>query len=263
MRFIVAIVSFIIAFVMISYGIAQRTILAEPDYAAASTELGTSAPVTVISGAVLNANPGRQKILISGTDTIFAAYGRSTDVLAWVGDSSYNNVEFDAETSSLENSRVVGTESVVPDPHDSDLWLGQFTRQDQLTFVVSVPDDVSILVMSDGKSPAPGSISITWPVDNRTPWSGPLIVGGVLLLLAGLSLYLWALSHLRKARGPRRRPPKMPKPPKRVTHKPTKLKALPETRGRRAAGRATMVASTLLVGTLLLSGCTEIGRAHV
>jgi hypothetical protein len=256
LRFIVAIVSFVVAFVMISFGIAQRTIFAEPDHVAASTELATSAPVTVIDGKVLNANPGRQKVLISGSSTIFAAYGRTSDVLAWIGDSSYNEVQLDPETSSLDNSPVVGSESIVPDPHGSDLWLDEFTREDQLTFVVNVPDDISIIVLSDGESPAPGNISITWPVDNRTPWSGPLIVGGVLLLLAGLALYLWALSHLRKARGPRRRPPKMPKPPKRLPFKPTKPKVLPATRGRRSSGHATMTVSTLVVSALLLSGCT-------
>ncbi len=256
MRFIVAIVSFIVAFVMISYGIAQRTILAEPDHVAASTELVTTAPVTVIDGKVLNANPGRQKILISGSSTIFAAYGRTSDVLAWIGDASYNEVKLNKDKSTLTNSRVAGKESVVPDPAGSDLWLGEYTRQDQLTFVVNVPDDISILIVSDGKSPAPGNVSITWPVDNRTPWSGPLIVGGVLLLLGGLGLYLWALSHLRKSRGPRRRPPKMPKPPKRPRYKPQKAKGLPMNRGRRAAGRASMVTGTLLVGALVLSGCT-------
>lgn len=256
LRFIVAIVSFIVAFVMISYGIAQRTVLAEPDHVAASTSLETSAPVTVIDGKVLNANPGRQKILISGAGTVFAAYGRTTDVLAWIGDASYNKVRLDKVTSTLKNSVVNGTESSVPDPHDSDLWLSEFTQVNQLSFVVNIPEDVSIIILSDGSSPAPGHVSITWPVDNRTPWSGPLIAGGVLLLLAGLGLYLWALSHLRKARGPRRRPPKMPKPPKRLKYKPQKQNALPAVRGRRAAGRAGMVAGMLVIGSLVLSGCT-------
>ncbi len=256
MRFIVAIVSFVVAFLAISYGIAQRTILAEPDHVAATTEVSTSSAVTVIDGAVLKANEGRQKIEISGSDTIFAAYGRTSDVLAWIGDTSYNSLEFDPETSTLRNVRVAGPESTVPDPHGSDLWLAEYTREKELTFVVNLPESVSIIVVSDGTSPAPGQISITWPVDNRTPWSGPLIVGGMLLLLAGLGLYLWALSHLRKARGPRRRPPKMPKPPKRPRYRPQKQKALPASRGRRAAGRVGMVVPVLLIGSLALSGCT-------
>lgn len=256
MRFIVAIVSFVIAFVMISYGIAQRTILAEPDHVAASTALGTAAPVTVIDGAVLNTNEGRQKISISGSDSVFAAYGRTNDVLAWIGDASYNKIGIEDETSKLTNSVVSGAEATVPDPHGSDLWLAELTRENELTFVVNVPRDVSIIILSDGTQPAPGHVSITWPVDNRTPWSGPLIVGGVLLLLAGLGLYLWALSHLRKARGPRRRPPKMPKPPKRPRYLLNKQKAITATRGRRSSGKATSASAVLLVSALLLTGCT-------
>lgn len=252
-RFIVAIVSFIVAFFMISYGIAQRTVLAEPDHVAASTERVTAAPVTVIDGRVLNANPGRQKITVSGVGDIFAAYGRTSDVLAWIGDASYNEVTLDAETSTLKNSTVTGTESSVPDPQDSDLWLGEFPRSGELTFVVNVPRDISVILVSDGTAPAPGNVTITWPVDNRTPWSGPLIVGGVLLLLAGLALYLWALSHLRKTRGPRRRPPKAPKS---LSYKPVKAKGMSARRGRRTLGRSSMVVSTVVVSALLLSGCT-------
>lgn len=256
MRFIVAIVSFVIAFLAISYGIAQRTILAEPDHVAATTDVPTRAAVTFIDGAVLNANDGRQKVLISGADTVFAAYGRTSDVLAWIGDTTYNRLEMDAETSTLKNTLVRGAESTVPDPHGSDLWLAEYTREKDLTFIVNVPKDISVVVVSDGTEPAPGQVSITWPVDNRTPWSGPLIVGGMLLLLAGLGLYLWALSHLRKARGPRRRPPKMPKPPKRTRYKPQRQKAITASRGRRAAGRVGMAVPVLLIGSLALAGCT-------
>jgi hypothetical protein len=256
LRFIVAIVSFIVAFVMISYGIAQRTVLAEPDHVAASAQLASSAPVTVIDGAVLNANDGRQKINISGTGTVFAAYGRTNDVLAWIGDASYNRIQIQKKKSKLTSTLVSGTESSVPDPHGSDLWLAEFTRENALTFVVNVPRDISVIILSDGSAPAPGQVSITWPVDNRTPWSGPLIVGGVLLLLAGLGLYLWALSHLRKARGPRRRPPRMPKPPKRPRISVQKQKAISATRGRRSAGRLGSVSAVLVIGALVLTGCT-------
>lgn len=256
MRFIVAIVSFIVAFLMISYGIAQRTFLAEPDHVAATAELSTSATVTVIDGTVLNAVDGRQKVTISGSDTIFAAYGRTSDVLAWVGDAGYNKLGLDKETSELTNKIVRGTQVEVPDPHGSDLWLAEYTRDKELTFVVNVPSNVSIVVLADGEEAAPGHVSITWPVDNRTPWSGPLIVGGVLLLLAGLGLYLWALSHLRKARGPRRKPPKMPKPPKQLRYKQTRRKAITAKKGRRSASRMTAIVPVVLIGALTLSGCS-------
>jgi hypothetical protein len=257
LRFIVAIISFVIAFLMISYGIAQRTILAEPDHVAATTDVASSATITVIDGEVLNAIDGRQKIAVSGSETIFAAYGRTTDVLAWVGETGYNRIGLDEEDSALTSKYVPGTGITVPDPHGSDLWLAEYTREKELTFVVNVPRDVSIIILSDGTAPAPGHVTITWPVDNRTPWSGPLIVGGVLLLLLGLGLYLWALSHLRKARGPRRKPPRMPKPPRRLKYKPAKRKAVTAGKsGRRSSRHMTAVLPVVLAGTLALSGCT-------
>lgn len=256
MRFIVAIVSFVIAFLMISYGIAQRTVLAEPDHVAAVANISTDARVTVIPGKVLTAIAGRQKVQIVATGTIFAAYARTTDVLGWVGDAQYNQLGIDLKTSRL-TSKVVGSNSAdVPDPHGSDLWLGEYTRDNGLTFIVNVPANVSVIIMSDGKTPAPGQISITWPVDNRTPWSGPLIVGGVILLLIGLALYLWALSHLRKLRGPRRRPPKMPKAPRQLKSRQPKRKAITATKGRRSISRMSALTPMVLIGTLTLAGCS-------
>ena len=256
MRFIVAIVSFVVAFLMISYGIAQRTFLAEPDHVAAAASISTKATVTVIPGTVLNAIDGRQKIQILGSGTIFAAYGRTSDVLGWIGDAGYNKLGINTETSTLTTKFVAGQQSTVPDPHGSDLWLGEYTRDDALTFIVNVPKNVSIIVVSDGVAPAPGSISVTWPVDNRTPWSGPLIVGGVVLLMIGLGLYLWALSHLRKLRGPRRRPPRMPKAPRQLKYKQPKRKAISSAKGRRSLRPMIVALPMVLVGTLTLAGCS-------
>ncbi|MCC7127239.1 MAG: hypothetical protein IT192_00270 [Microbacteriaceae bacterium] len=256
MRFISAIVAFVIAALSIGYGIAQRTVLAEPDHVAAVTSSATSSAVTIIDGDVLNSNPGRQKIQIQGKGKIFAAYGRTGDVIAWVGEATYNKLKFDRKKSQLRNDVIVGSELSVPDPHGSDLWLGEYSRDDSLTFIVNVPVGISIIIVSDGTRPAPGAISITWPVDNRTPWSGPLIVGGMLLLLAGLGVYLWALSDLRRGRGPRRRAPKMPKPPKQKAPKGRKVKIITGNRGRRAIGAPLSAISMILVIPLLLTGCT-------
>ncbi|MBX3067508.1 MAG: hypothetical protein KF844_02510 [Cryobacterium sp.] len=256
MRLVTAILAFIIAFLSIGYGIAQRTILAEPDHVAAVTSSATSATVTVIDGETLNSNPGRQKILIQGPGKIFAAYGRTSDVLAWVGEATYNKLSFIRKTSQLRSNIVTGQDISVPDPHGSDLWYGEYSDEGTLTFVVNVPQDISIIILSDGSRPAPGAISITWPVDNRTPWSGPLIVFGMLLLLAGIGVYLWAISDLRRGRGPRRRMPKMPRPPKPKTPRGKKPSVTKGLRGRRAAGQTLSLTSLSVVMGLALSGCT-------
>ena len=257
MRFVAAIISFVIAFGLIAYGIAQRTVLAEADSITASETFTTNAPVTVVSSSVLKSLPGRQEIQISGAKKIFAAYGRTEDVMAWVGDTSYNMVGFNRDRSSLTTKLSTGKFSKVPNPQGSDLWLDEFSEIDRLNFTVNVPDDISVIIVSDGAGAAPSDLSIRWPLDNRTPWSGPLIVGGIVLLIVGLALYLWGLAHLRRSRGPRRKSPKMPKVPRQRSYRPRKPKAMAQSGGRRS-NRRRMVAigPVLLIGGLMLSGCS-------
>ncbi len=258
MRFVSAIVSFVLAFLLIGYGIAQRTILAGPDHVTASVSLNSDAPVTIIDGKVLNANAGHQTLEISGAKKIFAAYGRTADVRAWVGDASYNKIGYSVAKSALTNKVVEGTSSKVPNPRDSDLWLEEHSSDSLMSFTVNVPAGISMIIASDGTKAAPSKVAIRWPLDNRTPWSGPLVMIGVALLLLGLGLYLWALYHLRKARGPRRKTPKMPKLPKQRAYKPRRTKPPEVTSGRRSARRRMIaVVPVLLVGVLALSGCSS------
>ena len=261
MRFVLAIVSFVIAALMIGYGIAQRTILAEPDEVVASLVVSTDAPVTVVDGKALNAFGGSQSLDIGGSGSVFAAYGRTVDVLAWIGDTSYNAVTYNAETGELASELVRGSESEVPDPNGSDLWLDDYVKDKKLSLTVNVPEDISFIIVSDGVLPAPARISLAWPLDNSTPWSGPLIAGGALLLLAGLGFLLWALTHTRRARGPRRKQPKMPKlprPPRYRSIKRSNPKAIERaTTGRRSTRRSMIaVIPMVLVGTLALGGCS-------
>ena len=126
MRFIIAIVFFVVAVVGVGLGVAQRTVLAPPESVTSTVQLDSAATVTVIDGSALNAYEGRQTLAISGgvvappetaadaeadpeadadaedgeeqiaqTDRVVAAYGRTGDVLAWVGDARYTLVTFD------------------------------------------------------------------------------------------------------------------------------------------------------------------------
>ena len=255
MRFILAIISFVLAAVLIGYGIAQRTILAEPDEIALSVATTGAAPVTVIGGDALNVFDGSQTITVEGSDTVFAGYGRTTDVIAWVGDASYNLVTWDAENEQLVTEVVRGSETEVPDPNDSDLWLDDFVKNDALTLTVNVPQEISFIIAADGIEPAPADISIAWPVDNSTPWSGPLIVGGAVALLLGLGFLLWATNHMRSSRGPRRKPQKMPKVPRARGLKRGNKKAVEPAR------RVIAALPVVLVGALVLTACSLAGSS--
>lgn len=211
MRFVLAIVAFVVAAALLGLGIAQRTVFATPDNVTLSVAATADAPVTVIDGATLAAFAGSQTITVSGSEQVVAAYGRTTDVRAWVGDATHNEVTYDAETGELVSTVVTGDESEVPNPDGSDLWFDDYVEANSLTLTVTVPEDVSFVIASDGVQPAPTNLTIKWPLDNSTPWVGPLVVSGAIVLLLGIGLLIWATTHMRSAHGPRRSMPNVPK----------------------------------------------------
>jgi len=293
-RFVIAIVAFVLAAASIGLGVAQRTVLAGPSSISSSVVTG-DAPLTIIDAATLNANAGTQSIEVSGDGDLVLAYGRTADVLAWVGDASYNEIGWDAEAAELTTRVVRGTEAAeeVPSPVGSDLWLREFTGTETLTRKINAPDGISVLIAAlpadvaatteeaAAEPPAdaaaeegavagailaePLTLGITWPLDNSAPASGPLVVGGVVLLLVGLGAFLWALVHARGRRGPRRTTPKMPKRPKPPKLKPEKggardtgpVPQLESGRGRsNGRRRAFVVTGAALAGVIALGGCT-------
>ena len=293
MRFIAAIVFFVVAVVGVGLGVAQRTILAPPDRVTSTVELQSTAAVTVIDGSALNAYEGRQTISIIGgvqgtdelpeppvtdgstettdetpadeatepavteTAAIAAAYGRTADVLAWVGPATYTLVTFDTELGELVTETVRGTETAVPALYGGDLWYGDYTGEGELGLTINVPPTVSLVMVSDGVLPAPQTFSVTWPLDSSTPFSTMLILGGVASLIIGLLFLLWALLHMRRQRGPRRKTPKMPKVPKPSRYRPTSSRSIGgRPKGRRAVQRVALV-PVLLTTALALGACTN------
>jgi hypothetical protein len=294
-RFIIAIVFFVVAVVGVGLGIAQRTVFAPPDQVTSTVQLDSASTVTVIDGSALQAYEGRQTIAIRGgvvappvpapepsdvpvepgtepepaaadseeeiaqTDQVVAAYGRTTDVLAWVGSAGYTLVTFDAEFGELVAESVSGADVIVPDPYGSDLWYDDFRGEGELGITVNVPSDVSVLMVSDGQLPAPQEFSVTWPLDSSTPFSTWLILGGVGSLVLGLFALLWALLHMRRQRGPRRKTPKMPKVPRPSRYRPLSGRPqLGRRKGRRSAARIALVPGLLVTG-LVLSACSPSG----
>ncbi|PZE80379.1 hypothetical protein [Curtobacterium sp. MCBD17_032] len=253
MRFVLAIVSFVIGVLLVGLGVGQRTVFAPPSSIVAATSGTASAPVTVIPGSVLNANPGYQRINVSGTGEVFAAYGKTSDVDAWVGDAAHATLRYDAEAGTLR-ARTTGTATEVPDPRGSDLWYQEY--DDARQFTVRLPADVSLVVASDGSDPAPSDISVTWPRDTATPSVGPLLTVGGLFVLGGVVLLVWAFLHQRRSRGPRRRSGGGRPPRVRASRRAAAAGAQVPARSRR--GRRSFVAVPVLVaGALVLSGCSS------
>lgn len=256
MRFVLAIICFVIALGTLGTGVAERTFLAGPNTVTLSTVSKHSAPVVVIDGAALNAYKQTQTVKLAGSTTAFAAYGRSSDVMAWVGDARYNEVSINKTTGKLQSVYHAGKETTVPNPAGSDLWLQQFPFDQANDFAIKVPATMSVIAVSNGKAPAPSTISLAWPLDNSVPWAGPLILTGAIALIVGLILLLIAFYHLRRTRGPRRTQPRMPKLPRQRRFPRPPRKEITAAKGRRSIRSLIAVVPTLGVSLLVLSGCT-------
>lgn len=232
MRFVWAVAAFVLATVLIGAGIAQRTIFLGPSSDQVSVKVDEPAPFVLLDGDVLREHPGAQKLLVNGDGEIFAAYGRTADMKAWLADSEYNHVslgkngKLDVElvSASDEGSDDGGGEATPAptetpgaddaeqasghNPAGSDLWLDSFSEKDALIADnMQLPDGVSMLIAYDGTKDAPTDIRVSWPLDNSTPWTGPLVTSGVIVLLVGLILYVLGIRHQRRGRGPRRKGP--------------------------------------------------------
>ncbi len=300
MRFIWAIAALIAAATMIVFGIAQRTLWLAPGSVSHSVVVQGDARYTVIGSDVLGAYPGAQTVTITGGPTVFMAYGRDADVQSWIGPDTHAVISLDAEsgelTSRLDSNAPVDptlsdnkpdpTKTPAPvddaaapadsepativNPAGSDLWLEEFSTQSRLDTTVNIPDGISVLVAADGEQPAPARIQISWPLDNATPWAGPLLTGGALFAFIGVLLMLWGMWGVRRGRGPRRNMPKGPRLP-RITMRP-RAKALEAPVGsseptaiesgqkaeRRSssARKRVIIVPMFLVAGLALSGCS-------
>lgn len=264
MRFVWAVLAFVLATLLIGAGIAQRTVFLGPKTQQTPLSVEQASPYTLVDGAVLRTQAGAQTLLVRGEGEIFAAYGRTPDLQAWLADAAYNAIsvnddgeivvdavapvivpepeegtdesaeegtdessEEDAEDGAEEGADESAEETAEEgegaeeadseetpqpgkperNPAGSDLWLDEFTDEDALIADMQLPEGMSVLIARDGVEDAPTDIAVAWPLDNSTPWAGPLMIAGGALMLLGIILYVMAIRYQRRGRGPRRKGP--------------------------------------------------------
>ncbi|MEV8219615.1 glycosyl transferase [Microbacterium sp. NPDC077391] len=213
MRFVWAVVAFVLATVLIGAGIAQRTIFMGPTEQTMELSADEAQPYVLVDAEVLNAHPGLQTLLVRGEGQIFVAYARTGDAEAWLSDTSYTKVTLGkgdepvSETVDAQQAPAGGGETSGRNPAGSDLWLDSFVEDDYLVTEMQLTPGHSVLIARDGVEPAPEDIAVSWALDTRTPLAGPLMTAGGVLLLAGLVLYILAIRHQRRGRGPLRKGP--------------------------------------------------------
>ena len=265
-RFVWAIIAFVLATLMIGAGIAQRTVFQAPATETARITTAGDAPFVLIDGSVLASRPGAQSLRIDGDGDVFAAYARTADLTAWLAPTEYERVTLNGagaprtEVVEPEAPAADGEDPPAMDPAGSDLWLDEFTQEGRLATTLRLPDDMSVLVASDGTAAAPSRMSVSWPTGATTPWAGPLLAAGAAMLVLGLVLYVLALRHVRRSRGPRRKGlPMDATQPIDVSVDAGEKGVISSTPPRRRLprGRRALIAvSAAVAGALAFSGCS-------
>lgn len=272
MRFLIAIGVFAVAAVLLGVGVVQKVFLAGDEYTTLTTTVEPNAPYLVIDGRTLTLYGTNPIITVSGTQETFIGFGRSEDVSGWIGSDTYdvlrysvkqNDFVFAEGKSTSVKQGALETPALIEDPivypSGSDLWLGEVEGQSTATLATFLDKGMSAIISADGKTDAPGNVTIAWPLPSRIPFAIGFIISGGIVALIGLILYLWALRHDRNSQGPRRRG-KLPKAPKpRALRLPTpKSLVSAAPKGRRGISRGANFIALGIAGALSLglSSCS-------
>lgn len=265
MRLVVAISTFALAFVLLVIGLVFRIFFGGAEYITASQQVVTTTPYLVVDGTVLNQNEGDPYVSVKGNGPVVVAYGSTKDIQAWLGGVAYTQLTFDDESSKYVVTNVAAKLTAPENPSvvniaGSDMWTNEASGTDTASVQAKSDPTYQAIISADGKTNAPGDITVAWPLPSRAPWATGLLVAGGVLALVGLVMYLMALRHMRREHGPRRRGGGgSPKPSRGVLKASRPKKVVKPARGRRAIlPTLAPVLGTVTVLTLGLSACTPL-----
>lgn len=256
MRFVIAIALFVASLASLVFGFLLKGPLADHKDQAAHFKIDTAYSYLFIPNDTLSKGTGKLTLTASGTDKVFYANARASDIQAWIGTSNFATLTL---SSTGLKTDVVTTEGIGENanPANSDLWRSQLSVRSRLVTPVETDADTGVLLASDGLHRAPTDVLLTWRQPELVNWPMILIVGGLVLLVAAFIANYLNWLHIRKLRGPRRRLPRAPKGPKGRRYRGKRAKADLPRRGRRSSTRRK-VAATALAGLTVaaLAGCS-------
>lgn len=253
MRFLIAAALFILSVFMLLFGLAERTIWAPPANYSETIQIQSPKSLALIPADTLAKHPGNPIIQISGAKPVFVASGREADIKAWIGLSEFETVALDAKTKKLNLLTAIGAKNL-DNPYGSDLWRSELKASAHAELQITRAEEGAAIIASDGIKPLPTNLTIIWPIPHDLTRSNVSLIAGAVLLIGAFVMNFLAYRHMRKSRGPRRRTPTPPKPPR---YKAKRNKANAPVRGRRSARRA-FIAIPLSISLLgLTAGCTS------
>ena len=174
-------------------GIGQLSWWAPDEYVTAVVPAeAQDAPLTVIDPGLSDLRGGDATLTIRSEGSFTLSAARPDDVEAWVGPAAHNTIDGASDDGRTLNVTHTDGEASTPDPAGADLFAASQSASGTLEYRWELPDDGEwqLLLATDGSAPAPRDVTITWPSNETAPWGVPLVVLGILAILAAVALAL-------------------------------------------------------------------------
>ena len=249
MRFLVAIGIFVLSATSLLLGVAQRTVWAPPAHYVANVTSDGKNPYLIIPADIIAKHPGNPTVTAKQPGAVFIASGREADIQAFVGGSAKTMVYQPVNKAKFATATTAGSMPSV-NPAGSDLWRSEVRSTGEAKLRIDARAEGAVLVASDGLAGAPEQIQLVWTSHFNPLVSNILLWSGLAGLLASAVIAYLVYRQMRINRGPRRRTPKAPKPPR---YRYRSVFGRPE-RGRRVARFEALISGGLILA--MLTGCS-------
>ena len=252
MRFWLASLMFVAGLVTGSIGLVNQFENIPIDEIVAERLLDKPTTYVLVPNALISSYDAPVSIEVRGRN-VFVGEAREVDILAWLGESPYVELKLRldvaSETVDIAEIDRPGVGSLA-DPLGGDIWRSEIKQSGVITLDGVQDGETGYLIATDGLEQAPRDIRMTWDLPDQPAPVAPITYVGVVLIVMGSLLGIWAaISSARAHRSSRKR--NGPKPPRRRTPRRAVSQAgVNPRRGRRAAPMAGA-----LVGITMLTGC--------
>jgi hypothetical protein len=220
-RALVALIA-LLGVVSLALGVAAATVWSAADTATARASVKDPGLVVATAPGLLEGLPGRVTVTAKSENDapVLLAIGRDRDVQAYVDGVPHTTLTgFDKTNPNAITTETApgagqgatepqqGQQAQIPDPASSDLWVQTESGKGSVT-LVREPDEQQgrwvLVATGDGTTPAPTTLTFSWPQEAGNPWTVPLIVIGIVLLVAAAALaalFFWWYA-IRPAKAP-------------------------------------------------------------
>ena len=255
MRLWLAITTFCLGLVLTAVGLVSQLDNRPLDMIIANQSIEQQTNFVMIPNNVLTSYAGEVRVRAEQSGQVFLGAARQSDIEAWLGNTHFTRLALrvnpQTETVQLAELEIPG-DGELADPVGSDIWRDFSLEQDVASLIIPEGNETALLIATTGFELAPREVRVIWDLPNEPNPVAPIVLIGLILMLIGAGLAVWAFWYYNKHSRPTRR--KGPKPPRRGGRIKVLSQAGPgPVSERRAARGAGFIA--LLLTPVLLAGC--------